>query len=92
MTNENQDAEGIKQELLAAWSAEHPAGTRQQFEVEWAAMTNEARPNDAPIPTSPARWDEGPAALKHKFFEEWKAGCPEGTMDQFEAAWAAVTG
>ena len=82
--------EGIKHELFAAWKAEHPAGTLQEFDDTWAAMTNETRQSAAPN-HGPARWDEGPEAIKMKLFEEWKAGRPHGTMDQFEAEWAAVT-
>lgn len=89
------DAGILKQELFAAWTTVHPDGTRQQFDDEWDAITNETRPNETrPSETTeqaPASWDQDPAVLKRRMFEEWKARRPNGTHAQFEAEWDAVT-
>ena len=82
--------EGIKQGLFAAWSLEHPEGTRQDFEDELVALTTETRKGlaDNHVPRS---WDDDPTVIKRRMFEEWRASRPNGTHAQFEAAWRAVT-
>jgi hypothetical protein len=84
------DAEALQQQLFAAWAAVHPEGTRQQFDAEWTAMTNEAPPSDT-TGEAPASWEQDPAVLKRRMFEEWRALRPGGTHEQFEAEWDAVT-
>lgn len=84
------DETSLKQELFAAWTAEHPDGTRQQFDDEWVAMTNETRPSIATNHT-PSSWDDDPIVLKRRMFEEWRARRPDGTHEQFEAEWGAIT-
>lgn len=85
----NRDAEALKQELFAAWAAVHPDGTRKQFDDEWAAITNDTRPNDTTNLT-PMSEDQDPLVIKRRMFEEWIASRPDGTHAQFEAEWQAV--
>jgi len=84
------DPAGVKHELFVAWMAEHPEGTRLQFEQAWVAMTNEPRPSDA-TGDPPADWEQDPKVLKGRMFEEWMALRPDGTREQFEVEWAAIT-
>jgi hypothetical protein len=86
------DPEAIKQEIFAAWKAEQPDGTLQQFDDHWVALTSEARSNatraaSAPTPNA----YEGPDAIKRKLYEEWIAARPGGTREQFEAEWGMIT-
>jgi hypothetical protein len=80
----------LKLELFTAWKAEHPEGTRQQFDDELGALTNVARP-DLAANHVPRSWDDDPAVIKRRMFEEWRASRPDGTHAQFEAEWGAVT-
>lgn len=82
----------LKDELFAAWKAEHPAGTQEQFDEAWLAKTNEAEPAGVFVadPTS-ASWDQDPAVIKRRMFEEWRAIRPDGTHEQFEAEWSSIT-
>jgi hypothetical protein len=36
--------------------------------------------------------DHDPETLKRELFAEWKAERPDGTREQFEEEWAAITG
>ena len=84
--------EAIKQEIFAAWKAEQPDATLQQFDDHWATLTSEARAIEMRPSTAPAEDAyEGPHAIKRKLFEEWMAARPGGTREQFEAEWGAVT-
>lgn len=87
------DPDGLKQELFAAWMAEHPERTRQQFDAEWVMMTalTSATPPIEVTTRAPATWEEDPEVLKRRMFEEWRALRPDGTHAQFEAEWGAVT-
>jgi len=91
----DRDPDAIKRELFEAWMAVHPAGTRQEFDDGWAAMTSDTRPSDTrpsfftggPPPSE----DRDPVVMKRRMFEEWVAHRPDGTREQFEAEWAAIT-
>lgn len=86
------DPEAIKQEIFAAWKAEQPDGTLQQFDDQWVALTSRTRTSATrPSNASPQNAYEGPDAIKRKLFEEWMAARPDGTREQFEAEWGAVT-
>ena len=84
------DPEAIKQEIFAAWKAEQPDGTLQQFDDTWGALTSATRPGSVTTPGARDAY-EGPDAIKRKLFEEWIAARPGGTREQFEAEWGAVT-
>ena len=86
------DPEAIKQEIFAAWKAEQPDGTLQQFDDHWVTLTSEARAS-APRPSTASTQNayEGPDAIKRKLFEEWIAARPGATREQFEAEWGALT-
>jgi hypothetical protein len=81
----------LKDELFAAWKAEHPVGTLQEFDEEWLAKTNEARPGIFVANPSSSSWDQDPVVIKRRMFEEWRASLPDGTHEQFEAEWSALT-
>jgi len=85
------DAERIELELFTAWMADHPAGTRQQFDDEWVAMTNATRATSAATPSAPSSWEDDPDVLERRMFEEWIAARPGGTRAEFEAEWRALT-
>lgn len=84
------DPEAIKQEIFAAWKAEQPDGTLQQFDDQWVALTSATR-TSGKRPSVPPNPYEGPDAIKRKLFEEWIAARPGGTREQFETEWGAVT-
>ena len=79
----------LKLELFAAWQAEHPEGTRQQFDAELGALTSVAR-TDVAANHVPRSWDDDPAVIKRRMFEEWRVSRPNGTHLEFEAEWKAV--
>jgi hypothetical protein len=81
----------LKDELFAAWKAEHPVGTLQEFDEEWLAKTNEARPGIFVANPTSSSWDQDPVVIKRRMFEEWRASRPDGTHEQFEAEWSALT-
>ncbi len=86
------DPEAIKQEIFAAWKAEQPDGTLQQFDDHWVALTGGTRTSvTRPSTTSIKDAYEGPDAIKRKLFEEWMAARPGGTREQFETEWGAIT-
>jgi hypothetical protein len=92
MTNAEHPADdpNLELELFTAWKAEHPEGTRQQFDDQLRALTDVARPSLAANHV-PHSWEDDPAVIKRRLFEEWRASRPDGTHAQFEAEWAAVT-
>jgi len=75
------DPDSLKEGVLAAWQAENPGGSAEQFEAHWAALTDPGRSSDD------ASEDGEAAILKHRFFEEWIALRPQGTRQQFEEEW-----
>lgn len=86
----DRDPDAIKRELFEAWMAVHPAGTRQEFDDGWAAMTRDTPPRFS-TGGSPPSEDQDPRVMKRRMFEEWMAHRPDGTREQFEVEWAAVT-
>ena len=84
------DPESLKEGVFAAWQADHPGGSQEQFDAHWTALTDPGR-TSAPATGNDARavtGDDAEAAiLKHRFFEEWIALRPQGTRQQFEDAW-----
>jgi hypothetical protein len=77
-------------ELFMAWKAEHPDGTRQQFDHQLRALTHADQPTLAANHV-PSSWEDDPAVIKRRLFEEWRASRPDGTPTQFEAEWKAIT-
>ena len=74
------DPGSLKGGVFAAWQAENPAGSPEQFEAYWAMLTAPSRSSDAS--------EDGEAAImKHRFFEEWIALRPQGTRQRFEEEW-----
>jgi hypothetical protein len=79
----------LKRGVFAAWKADHPEGSQQQFDDEWAALTS-AEEDDGASRGDPS-WDKEAEILEHRFFEEWIALHPDGTRQQFEDEWRRLT-